>query len=234
MVSYNSEINSYVQKARLMGLSVKTIPAKYNVNNFYIVSKTNENHIVLIPDEVTELLGGRGIQKLKGVVQVIGGSGLVSTKEMFSSCRATTLDLSRLDTSNVEDMSEMFDLCRVKSLDLRDLDTHNVKTMNSMFAYSETNEILLNGIDTSKVTNMDRMFYCSSVGMLDLSSLNTEKVESINGMFKDCEAHQINLSGFNTNLVEDDNLVGMFDRYFGKITTDNKRLLNKYKQRSMF
>ena len=88
------------------------------------------------------------------------------------------LDLSRWDTSNVEDMQEMFynsdfnsplyfDTSKVKNMvgmffhsnynHPLEFNTSNVTNMSNMFAYSKYNYPL--HFDTSKVLRMEEMFY---------------------------------------------------------------------------
>lgn len=75
----------------------------------------------------------------------------------------TTMDLSKLDTSNVTDMSETFIGC------------------------SSLTSLDVSSFDTSKVTDMGELFSgCSSLTSLDLSSFDTSKVTSMSWMFDGC------------------------------------------------
>jgi surface protein len=56
---------------------------------------------------------------------------------MFQDSRATTLDLSSFDTSNVVNMRSMFSNSRATTLDLSSFDTSNVTDMSSMFYNSQ-------------------------------------------------------------------------------------------------
>lgn len=105
---------------------------------------------------------------VKEGVRVVAEDGYTSasTGGMFYGCSSlTSLDLSGLDASSVEDMSHMFDGCsKLKSLDL-------------------------SGLDASKVENMSSMFFgCSSLKSLDLSGLDTSKVKYMFEMFEGCFA----------------------------------------------
>ena len=80
------------------------------------------------------------------------------------------MDLTKLDTSNVTDMTKMFMYCgtglsegRV-SANLSALDTHNVVSMYYMFDSSHFVHLDLSSFNTRKVKNMSGMFYYASTG----------------------------------------------------------------------
>ena len=74
-----------------------------------------------------------------------------SSREMFKGCNdITEIDLSKLDTSSVIDMSYMFDGCySLTSVNLNNFNTRNVITFRNMF------------------------YYCQSLQSIDLSSFRT-------------------------------------------------------------
>ena len=107
---------------------------------------------------------------------------------MFYNSKATSLDLSLLDTSRVTEMGYMFYGSQATSLDLSSFDTSNVTDMTSMFYYSLATNLDLSSFDTSNVTNMNQMFSNSKATSLDLSSFDTSNVEYVNGMFRGSQA----------------------------------------------
>lgn len=120
-----------------------------------------------------------------------GGSSGESYSYLFASCNAKELNLSRLDTSNVSNMSYMFFNCNaLTSLDLGNFDTSNVTTMNRMFYNcNKLTSIDLSNFDTSKVSDMGYMFSdCKSLTSLDLSNFDTGKVTTMISMFSGCAA----------------------------------------------
>ena len=139
---------------------------------------------------------------------------------MFCQCSSlTNLDLSKLKTDQVTDMSFMFYNCN-KLTDIKFHDkfiTSNVTDMRSMFnnCTSLTN-INLSSFNTDKVTSMFSMFYnCSSLTELNLSKFNTDKVTNMNFMFAGCsELTKLDLSNFNTDKVK--NMSAMFNNCFKK------------------
>ena len=101
----------------------------------------------------------------------------------------TTMDLSKLDTSGVGDMSSMFTNCwSLKSLDLSSFDTSGVYDMSDMFDRCvDLVSLDVSSFDTSQVTNMSEMFNrCFALTTLDLSSFDTTKVTNMDSMFWTC------------------------------------------------
>ena len=97
----------------------------------------------------------------------------------YNLTKATSMNLSNLDTSAATDMHHMFNYC------------NSLASLNT------------SGWNTSKVTNMWRMFYyCKALTSLDLSSWNTSSVKTMEDMFYGCNAlTSLNLSNWNTKNV---------------------------------
>ena len=95
--------------------------------------------------------------------------------------RATSVDLSSFDTSNVTDMSEMFRSC------------HSLTSITFSKNFG------------SACTDMSGMFYdCGGLTSLDLSLFNTSKVTTMNGMFHNCNSlTSLDLSSFDMSNVAD-------------------------------
>ncbi len=85
-------------------------------------------------------------------------SGLPHAFAYLDQC--TSMDLSKLDTSSVTDMSNMFERCSsLTSLDLGSFDTSSVTDMSFMFDRCQSLTSLdLGSFDTSSVTDMRSMF----------------------------------------------------------------------------
>ena len=124
----------------------------------------------------------------------------------FRNCEnITSLDLSKLDTSKVTDMSGMFYNCIVlTTLDLSNFDTSNVTDMNYIFYNCGALTLNVSNFDTSNVTNMRYMFgYCSKLTNLNVSNFDTSSVTNMTGMFATCYAlTNLDLSNFDTNAVQ--------------------------------
>lgn len=124
----------------------------------------------------------------------------------FESCRnLANVDVSKIDTSNVRNMSDMFSNCpKLTNLNLSNLNTSNVTNMSGMFdSCSNLTSLNLSSFNTSNVTNMNRMFAaCSNLTSLDLSKFNTSNVTDMSGMFNYClKLTSLDLSKFNTSKV---------------------------------
>lgn len=142
----------------------------------------------------------------------INTSRVKSMKYMFNGGKEglTGLNLSEMDTSNVEDMSYMFYYMfahgshNAVALDLSRFNTSKVKNMEGMFFHSVVTPLDLRSFDTSNVENMAYMFAGLDTTALDISPLNTSKVKTMKGMFAEQrKENQINLSTMDTSNVED-------------------------------
>lgn len=133
-----------------------------------------------------------------------------SCSAMFEKCE-DILDLSQLNTHNIVTMSDMFAYYRGTELDVSMLDTGNVESFTSMFfCCNKLKELNLLGFNTAKAVDMSCMFWnCSSLTELDLSSFSTELVQRMHHMFWNCRnLRTVDLSSFNTTNVRD--MEGMF------------------------
>lgn len=129
---------------------------------------------------------------------------------------STTLDLSSMNTSKVNDMSYMFSECKVPYLDLSGFDVSNVTKMDRMFQ-SCTSEININGWDTSKLTNANYMFqyFGNKNKYIDLSVLDFSNVIGTTDMFGYCNVDYIDIRNINLNLSKIDKMP--FNNVSGKI-----------------
>lgn len=133
-----------------------------------------------------------------------------SCTAMFEKCE-DILDLSRFNTYNIVTMSDMFAYYRGTELDVSMLDTGNVESFNGMFfCCNKLKELNLLNLDTTKAVDMGCMFWnCSSLVELDLSSFSTELVQSMHHMLWNCRnLRTVDLSSFSTVNVKD--MEGMF------------------------
>ena len=128
-------------------------------------------------------------------------SNVTNILVMFEYNQATTLDLSNFDTSNVTVMTHMFYESQATNLDLSNFNTSNVTSMYEMFCSSQATTLNLSNFDTSKITNMYRMFYKSQATTLNLSSFDTSNVTDMSYMFFSSQATTLDLSNFDTSKV---------------------------------
>ena len=128
-----------------------------------------------------------------------------SCTAMFEKCE-DILDLRRFNTHNIVTMSDMFAYYRGTELDVSMLDTGNVESFTSMFfCCNKLKELNLLNLNTTKAIDMGCMFWnCSSLVELDLSSFSTELVQSMHHMFWNCRnLRTVDLSSFSTVNVND-------------------------------
>lgn len=133
-----------------------------------------------------------------------------SCSAMFEKCE-DILDLSQFNTHNIVTMSDMFAYYRGSELDVSMLDTGNVESFSGMFfCCNKLKKLNLHNFNTAKALHMESMFWnCSSLTELDLSSFSTELVQRMHHMFWNCRnLRTVDLSSFNTTNVRD--MEGMF------------------------
>jgi len=140
------------------------------------------------------------------------------------------LDLSRINTSQMTDMSLMFfGLYNIKELDLTNFDTSNVTDMSAMFSWMGSIETLdLSNFDTSNVINMSSMFStCYSLKEINLSSFNTSNVTNMSSMFDSTGLIELDLTSFDFTNVEYMN--SLFERAYNLekvIFSENNNISN--------
>lgn len=133
-----------------------------------------------------------------------------SCSAMFEKCE-DILDLSQFNTHNIVTMSDMFAYYRGSELDVSMLDTGNVESFSGMlFCCNKVKKLNLINFNTEKAVDMSCMLWnCSSLVELDLSSFSTELVQRMHHMFWNCRnLRTVDLSSFNTTNVKD--MEGMF------------------------
>lgn len=132
---------------------------------------------------------------------------------MFRECKKlTTLDLSNFDTSNVTDISYMFYRCEgLTTLNVSNFDTSSVTEMGGLFGGCVSlTSVDLSKFNTNNVTNMSGMFSgCTSLTSIDLSNFNVTNVTSMLRMFSDCTS-LINLILPNTETINITDIQLMF------------------------
>ena len=130
---------------------------------------------------------------------------MISMKNMFYDSEGlTSIDISNLDTSNIENFSLTFRGCiSLKTLDLSKNKFENVLNATGVFAFCYS--ITSINLDTSlpKIKYFDHAFYnCSSLTSLDLSLLNVRDLKDISDLVAGCTSLKtINLNNFPTDQV---------------------------------
>lgn len=115
---------------------------------------------------------------------------------MFYMFEGTSLNLNNFKTPKALEMNDMFTFSTVQEADFKDFDTSNVKSMYATFSASKFKSLDLRSFDTSNVTNMKEMFLSSYATSYDLSSFNTSNVTNMYLMFGQTKAKYLDLSTF--------------------------------------
>ena len=142
-------------------------------------------------------------------VSITFESGVIfpeSSHYMFSgNQRLEQVDLTRVDFSNVTDMSYMFQGCsNLQSVSLSSCNFSNVTDISYMFQdCSNLQSVSLSGCNISNVTNVAGMFEnCRSLQTVDLSGCGLSGVTEMYYMFRNCsELTNINLTGVQNSVV---------------------------------
>lgn len=169
----DKELEKLLNRAILMNLEIQELDTKCK-HKYYIISNgnDNDNHTIYIPKDVKMIeytLGNaenytEQIKKLRGIVKVLGGEGLIALDNVFAHCKMEVLDLRKLKIT--------------KKI-----------TANSIFQYSKINEILFG--NEINVTDLTRAFEGGTFGDLDLNKLKVEEVKDLNWLFSDAKVKSI-------------------------------------------
>ena len=195
---------------------------QYNVLNqdgktytAYIEAKTK----ITAPEDSSSLLAIDTATSITGL-ENLDTSKVVNMRSFFNGVKATSLDISSLDTSNVTNMAYMFYYTKnLSSIDLSHLNTSKVTDMSGMFADTGVTTLDLSKLKTSNVTNMFRMFYeTQNLTNVNLSNLNTSKVTNMFQMFYASAIPSIDLNGLDTSSLE--NMGQMFANTHNLETVD--------------
>ena len=91
-ISEEQRIKNMIAKSKTLGFPVKEIPTACN-HKCYLISKSETQHIIYIPDDVTHLNEDyyiltftKHIKELQGTIKVIGGHNLKNSDTMFRKC----------------------------------------------------------------------------------------------------------------------------------------------------
>ena len=132
----------------------------------------------------------------------------------YNLTKATSMNLSNLDTSAATDMHHMFNYCSsLASLNISGWNTSKVTDMRDMFYYCHALTSLdLSSWNTSSVKTMEDMFYgCNALTSLNLSNWNTKNVTTMAYMFYGCNSlKSVDVNGWNTQ-----NVTSMFCMFSG-------------------
>ena len=115
-------------------------------------------------------------------------SNVTNMHSMFSGTAATEIiGYENFNTSKVINIGSMFTGVEINEIDISKYDTSNVENMSCLFCDSEITSIKgLTNLKTSNVTNMSSMFQRLTLSSLDLSNFDTSNVTNMSDMFANC------------------------------------------------
>lgn len=131
-----------------------------------------------------------------GAVEIVNPVQPTSLKDTFKDFKSIqTVDLSKIDSSKVEDMTGMFYNSNIQSIDISCLNTSNVKQMDYAFAYCKNlrnfkfNNMPFSRLDLSNLESMEHLFdQSSSIESIDLSYINAPKLTYFESAFQGCDS----------------------------------------------
>ena len=153
--------------------------------------------------------------------------------------KATELDVSNLDISNMRNMSQMFNGYKnITSLDLSSWDVSNVEEMVGMFdsCYSITTFGDISNWNTSNLRDARSMFgSCRGLTSLDLSNWDVNNLNDMYNMFASCENLEVlNLSDWNLNSDMERSFYGCSSLHTIRLDDCNSDTINKVISSSEF
>lgn len=139
-------------------------------------------------------------EQISSVIVVRKVTAVNSLERIFANMvNVKLIDLTLLDTSNVNSMRNMFRDCQSLTTiaGIKNFNTAMVEDMGAMFKGTLSLKSLdLSSFNTTYVTQMYNMFEECNVEILDLSSFNTTNVRNLEEMFKRCGAELIDIRNF--------------------------------------
>lgn len=204
---------------------------------------TNNPHL----ENIDYMFEGVSIEKLN--LNEMKISNVRSAKGMFKDALIDELDIRKIDTSNLENMSEMFcnfgDIFYNKKytiIGIENINTSNVTDMSYMFSNCKASNLNSNSnfekFNTSKVVNMEGLFSGKKnnplkIDNLNLRSFNTSSVRNMSKMFKQSILRNLDLKSLNTSNVEDVSEMFSYCKFL-KFNASDLKLHNVKNMDSMF
>ncbi|WP_188002522.1 BspA family leucine-rich repeat surface protein [Listeria monocytogenes] len=157
-------------------------------------------------------------------VSKLDTSEVTDMSNMFRESAATSLDLSGFDTSKVMRTAVMFYRSAATSLDLSNWNTSNLVYMQGMFRESAATSLDVSDFDTSNVVSMQTVFLGASTTSLDLSGWDTSNVTDMSHMFQNSSVTSLDVSNFDTS-----NVTNMLSMFAGAFQLQNLALGGKFR-----
>ena len=166
------------------------------------VEITDNEPFANYPNKIAEITGGGNNEELTGSYIIARFENCEEGNNFIK--KATELDVSHFDTSNMRTMNDMFNRYEnLTSLDLSSWDISNVEEMTGMFDSSSSITTFgdISNWNTSNLRKTRSMFgSCRGLTSLDLSNWDVNNLNDMYNMFASCENLEVlNLSNWNLN-----------------------------------
>ena len=143
-------IHNTLSKARLLGVLSEIEDGVYYIHKpdghdvLYIEPKVSKLKYKSLTDAIRFKTNIPYYEQWCNHLNVLGGSGLTTTENLFNDVSMDVLDLTEFDTSNVENMIGMFCEATIGKIIFGNFNTHNAKYMQDMFAGCDSDNLDLN------------------------------------------------------------------------------------------
>ena len=211
--------------------SVGNIKAHINGNILTVASKkeiyTNKDSSEMFYEfgYVSPISNNQVLQKI--TLDNFNTSKTINMKSMFAWCKQlTTLDTTKIDTTNAENIGYMFQACvKLTTINVSNWNTSNVTSLRSIFRDCRAVSTLdVSKWNTSNVTDMFRVFdSCENLTELNLNNWDTTKVTNTREMFANCT--KLNSSIIISTL----NISDYTNMFKGCSSDNNAKFIVKYK-----
>ena len=241
-----SVISNYANLTNFGIVKTRNVPAGYTLDESLTTKLNTETNPVL--DDRSR--GKISVYKKSDTELVLASDYKIvaptDCTKMFNGFeKATTIDVSNLDTSNTTIMRGMFSMVvgspktvLTTIIGLDNFNTSKVTDMAGLFqaCIKLTNLDGIQSWDTRNVVDMTAMFYyCQSVTTIDVCNFDTSNVTNMSQMFGNCEAlTNLDVSNFNTANVTNMRLMFTFCKNLTNINVSNFNTSKVTNMQAMF
>lgn len=132
---------------------------------------------------------------------------IAENAECLFSTSFISIDLSNIDTSNIENLDSAFKDSIAKEIKLKGIDTSNVRRMAETFKNSNVRELDLSHLDLSNVYRINGLFETSNIKKLKFCNNSTSNLKRCHSTFSGCIMTELDIS---IDIAEDASMEGMF------------------------
>ena len=181
--------------------TIHVMDGQYSSSGNWVLDKNG--NLTMIDNEDIE----KGYRNKVKKAKVIITKKCNSLYGLLENCtKLTQVEFVVRNSSNVDSMQDMFKGCKsLKTVDISKLDTSNVVNVSGMFGASNIKTVNMSGLNLSKVKELSYVFRdCTNLESVDMSNLNAPNVEKVAYMFEGCKKlKKVNMSGANFSKVTD-------------------------------